>query len=71
MHVESSIRLAATPSKYLFSGDWVSISWRYVSSPSNYDWIGLYSPPRNDIYRINPVRQAPIKVQVVINLKAN
>ena len=62
---ESSIRLAVNPTKYLMSGDWVTISWQYVNSPSNYDWIGLYSPPRNDIYRINPALQAPIKVQVL------
>ena len=54
------------PAKYLSSGDWVKMSWQYVSSPSVYDWIGVYSPPLNDIYVINPTLQAPIKVQVYI-----
>ena len=40
------------------------MSWQYVSSPSVDDWIGVYSPPLDDIYLINPSVQAPIKVQV-------
>lgn len=62
---ESSVRLYVSPNKYFTSGDWVRLSWQYITSPSNYDWIGLYSPPQDDIYRINPVLHAPIKVQVV------
>ena len=64
MSAESSVRLYVNPNVYLASGDWVKLTWKYVSSPSNYDWIGLYSPPHNDVYRINPTLSAPIKIQV-------
>lgn len=64
MDTETGIRVSVYPAKYLTSGDWVKMSWQYVSSPSIYDWIGVYSPPLDDIYLINPSVQAPIKVQV-------
>ena len=62
--VESSIKVNVYPANYLTSGDWVKMSWQYVSNPSVYDWIGVYSPPLDDIYLINPSVQAPVKVQV-------
>ena len=62
--VETGIKVNVYPAKYLSSGDWVKMSWQYVSYPSVYDWIGVYSPPLDDIYLINPSIQAPIKVQV-------
>lgn len=64
LHAESSVRLLVNPNIYLTSGEWVKVAWRYVSSPSSYDWIGLYSPPQDDVYRINPTLSAPIKIQV-------
>ena len=63
---ETGIKVNVYPAKYLSSGDWVKMSWQYVSNPSVYDWIGVYSPPLDDIYVINPSLHAPIKVQVAI-----
>ena len=62
--IETGIKVNVYPANYLSSGDWVKMSWQYVSNPSVYDWIGVYSPPLDDIYRINPSVHAPIKVQV-------
>lgn len=62
--IEAGIRVSVYPAKYLSSGDWVKMSWQYVSYPSVYDWIGVYSPPLDDLYLIDPTVQAPIKVQV-------
>lgn len=46
------------------SGEWITVSWSNVENPAATDWIGVYSPPSNDVYRIDPVNHAPIKYQV-------
>lgn len=68
LHTESTIQVNVYPAKNLSSGDWVKMSWRYVDNPSIYDWIGVYSPPMDDIYLINPTKQAPIKVKVSLTI---
>lgn len=35
-----------------------------MDNPSDDDWVGVYSPPTNDGYRINPSEHAPIHVLV-------
>ena len=39
------------------------VTWKN-SDPSDEDWVGVYSPPTNDGYRINPSEHAPIKLLV-------
>ncbi|KAK4842306.1 hypothetical protein QYF36_019478 [Acer negundo] len=41
----SSPTLTITPRILKKSGDTVLIEWSNVSSPSNLDWLGIYSPP--------------------------
>ena len=61
---ENRISFSVTPSILSKSGDWVTVSWQKVEYPNSSDWIGVYSPPINDIYRIDPVNHSPIKFQV-------
>lgn len=68
LSAESTIQVNVYPAKNLSSGDWVKMSWRYIDNPSIYDWIGVYSPPIDDIYLINPTKQAPIKVKVSLQM---
>lgn len=63
---DSSISMKVYPSTLSGSGGWVRVTWSYVSDPSGDDWVGLYSPPTNDGYRINPSEHAPIKLLVII-----
>lgn len=35
-----------------------------MDDPSDDDWVGAYSPPTDDGYRINPSEHAPIKLLV-------
>ncbi len=44
------------------SGDWLTLSWENVGSPSNLDWIGVYVPTSEG--KIDAVNHAPIKFQV-------
>ena len=46
------------------SGDWVTVSWENVDSPSSEDWIGVYSPPVSGT--IDAKHHAPIKFQVCL-----
>ena len=52
------------PSTLSSAGGWVKVTWQYVDDPSDDDWMGVYSPPTNDGYRINPSEHAPIHVLV-------
>ena len=60
------IKLRVTPQYIEQSGNWVTVKWSGVSNPSDADWIGVYSPPVDDSYPIDPVNHAPIKYQVFI-----
>lgn len=64
MITESSIIFDVYPTSLSQSGEWVKVSWNHVQNPSNTDWVGVYSPPLNDVYRINPAEHAPVKLQV-------
>ncbi|KAM7269258.1 hypothetical protein ACFE04_024755 [Oxalis oulophora] len=52
IQTSSSIKptLTVTPNSLTKSTDRVQIQWTGISSPSNLDWLGIYSPPssRND-----------------------
>ena len=60
------IRLRVTPQYIEQSGNWVTVKWSGVNNPSDADWIGVYSPPNDNSYPIDPVNHAPIKYQVFI-----
>ena len=55
------------PSTLSGDGGWVKVTWGYVDDPSDNDWVGVYSPPTDDGYRINPSEHAPIKLLVCIH----
>lgn len=63
---DSSISLKVDTTTVEKSGDWVTVSWEGMSSPSKKDWIGVYSPPANNAYGINATKNSPIKYQVYI-----
>jgi len=52
------------PSTLSSTGGWVKVTWKYVDDPADNDWVGVYSPPTNDGYGINPSKHAPIHVLV-------
>ena len=62
--IGSSISFAARPKYLSSSGEWVTVRWKYVDEPSENDWIGVFTPPLDDVYPINPSQQAPIKWKV-------
>lgn len=64
LYTDSSISLQVQPTTLSKSGEWVTVTWEGVSSPSKKDWIGVYSPPANNAYGINATKNAPIKYQV-------
>lgn len=64
LHADSSISLQVQPTTLTKNGEWVTVTWEGVSSPSKKDWIGVYSPPANNAYGINATKNAPIKYQV-------
>ena len=61
--IDANIKLGASPNTLEHSGDWVTVSWSGVSSPSVEDWIGVYTPPTNG-NSIDPKHHAPVKFQV-------
>eukprot|EP00731_Ephydatia_muelleri_P012121 Em0006g1015a len=61
--MDSSISLQVQPTTLTKNGEWVTVTWEGVSSPSKKDWIGVYSPPANNAYGINATKNAPIKYQ--------
>lgn len=67
LYPENSIQFSVTPSTLSSSGEWVKVSWQDVKYPNSSDWIGVYSPPANDVYRIDPINHSPIKFQVCTN----
>ena len=67
LYPENSIQFSVTPSTLSSSGEWVKVSWQDVKYPNSSDWIGVYSPPANDVYRIDPINHSPIKFQVYTN----
>ena len=64
LHAGSSLSFAARPKYLSTSGEWVNVRWKYVDEPSENDWIGVFTPPIDDVYPINPSQQAPIKWKV-------
>ena len=58
--VDDTIKLVASPNSLEHSGDWVTVSWSGVCSPSVEDWIGVYTPPPS----VDPKHHAPVKFQV-------
>ncbi len=62
--VEGGVYLWVSPQYLETSGEYVTVTWNDVESPSSLDWIGVYSPPLDDVYLINPAEHAPIKYQV-------
>ncbi|OVA09220.1 Phosphoesterase domain [Macleaya cordata] len=48
----SPVSITLTPKTLTKSGDSVKIQWTGIESPSDYDWLGIYSPPNssNDNY---------------------
>ncbi len=64
MDTASSISFKLSTTSLNKSGEWVEVSWDNVDSPDDYDWVGVFSPPLNDIYQINLQQQAPVKLQV-------
>ena len=62
--VVNGISFKVYPKSLAKSGEWVEVSWNYVQNPDEGDWVGVFSPPINDIYRINLALQAPVKLQV-------
>ncbi len=56
------------PSTLSSTGGWVKVTWKYVDDPADNDWVGVYSPPTDDGYLINPSEHAPIHVLVSLKL---
>ena len=46
----------------------MTVRWKYIDEPSENDWIGVFTPPIDDVYPVNPSEHAPIKWKVTINL---
>lgn len=65
MYIGSSVSFAARPRYLSTSGEWVTVRWKYVDEPSEKDWIGVFTPPIDDTYPINPTEHAPIKWKVI------
>ena len=61
---DSSITMKVYPTTLNGSAGWVTVTWGNVDDPSDNDWVGVYSPPTNDGYRINPSDHAPLKLLV-------
>lgn len=68
VHADSSITVNVYPTNLSGSGGWVKVTWSYVDDPSDSDWIGVYSPPTDDYYKIDPSEHAPIKLKVQYSL---
>ena len=66
--IGSSISFAARPRYLSTSGEWVTVRWMYIDEPSENDWIGVFTPPIDDVYPVNPSEHAPIKWKVTNNL---
>lgn len=62
--IESSVVFAARPRYLTKSGEWVTVRWRYIEDPSDNDWIGVFTPPIDDVYPIDPSEHSPIKWKV-------
>ncbi|KAH0939698.1 hypothetical protein HID58_007159 [Brassica napus] len=45
--VHSTLTISFTPQSLNRSGDTVTIQWTGVESPSDLDWLGIYSPPES------------------------
>ncbi|RZC77569.1 hypothetical protein C5167_001739 [Papaver somniferum] len=43
----SSVSITYTPKTLAKSGDSVNIQWNGIESPSDLDWLGIYSPPNS------------------------
>jgi len=54
--INKDIQLTAEPSLLQQSGEWVTVTFSKVPSPSNEDWIGVYSPSKVDISKHAPVK---------------
>ena len=64
---ETTISLHVNTTLLAQSGDWVTVTWENVDSPSSSDWIGVYSPPVNGT--IDVKNHAPVKFQVCLCCK--
>jgi len=64
---ETTISLHVNTTLLAQSGDWVTVTWENVDSPSSSDWIGVYSPPINGT--IDVKNHAPVKFQVCLCCK--
>ena len=42
-----AISLEASPSTLHSSGDTLTISWRNLDAPTQFDWLGIYTPPES------------------------
>ena len=62
-YIDGSMYFDVTPTRLSTSGEWVTVYWSGVSSPSSKDIIGVYSPPASNGYGVN-TSTAPIKYQV-------
>eukprot|EP00731_Ephydatia_muelleri_P012123 Em0006g1017a len=60
--LDSSMYFDVTPTQLSTSGEWVTVYWSGVSSPSSKDSIAVYSPPASNGYGVN-TSTAPIKYQ--------
>ena len=60
----SSVVFAARPRYLTQSGEWVTVRWRYIEDPSDNDWVGVFTPPIDDVYPIDPTEHSPIKWKV-------
>lgn len=60
--LDGSMYFDVTPTQLSGSGEWVTVYWSGVSSPSSKDMIVAYSPPASNGYGINS-STAPIKYQ--------
>ena len=61
--IDDAVTISISPTKLNNSeADWVNVTWSGVQSPSNDDWIGVYSPPVNGT-TIDHSAHAPVKYQ--------
>ena len=64
LYIGDSMSFTARPKYLETSGSWVTVRWYYVEEPSEKDWIGVFTPPVDGDYPIDPSEHSPIKWKV-------
>jgi len=54
--LDDDVRFQASPNALKKSGEWVTVQFSGVKSPSHGDWIGVYSPADADVHHTAPIK---------------